>query len=123
MRETMTAEVFERQFGIKPEKAKELMERLQEIVTKEVREVIENADFYMNPMDYYCDEDSVREEYGDDVFEKNGCSDGYPNLYDYKKQTSAEKCFMDFISYHTRYGGHSSAIDACRFMGIGGWRE
>ena len=76
-----------------------------------------------NVTNYYCDEDSVREEYGDDVFEKNGCSDGYPNLYDYKKQTSAEKCFMDFISYHTRYGSHGSAIDACRFMGIGGWRE
>jgi len=115
--EKMTEEEFVKDFGITPKKAKELIIRLREIVNQEVHEVIEHADYYMNPTQY-SDEDWLKERYGDDVLEKDEDSDGYPNLYDFGKQNSAVKTFMDFISYHTSYGGHTSAIRACDLMDL-----
>ena len=87
-----------------------------------MHETIKHADFYMDP-ESYIDEDYLKEEIGEDVLDKDDDDDGYPNLYDFKRQTSAEKCFMDFISFHTKHGGHTSAIEACRLMGMEGWRE
>lgn len=117
----MTTSEFEKQFGLKPEKAKELMELLVRIVNREVKNTIEHADFYMNPMDY-CEEEHLKEWNGEDCFDKDDDSDGYPNLYDFKRQNSAEKVFMEFISLHTRYGGHTSAIEACELMEMEGWK-
>ena len=118
----MTAEEFESYYGMKPEKAKELMEELANIVNREVREAIEHADYYTDPT-AYCDAEYLIEEYGEYALEKDEDSDGYPNLYDYRKKKSAESAFMDFISLHTFHGGHTSAIEACRLMGTEGWRD
>ena len=115
--EKMTEEEFIKDFGITPNKAKELIERLREIVNQEVHEVIEHADYYMNPTQY-CDEDWLKERYGDDVLEKDEDSDGYPNLYDFGEQNSAVMTFMHFISWHTSHGGHTSAIRACDLMDL-----
>lgn len=113
---------FIQKYGISPEKCKELMERVAEIVNQAVSEVIEHADFYIDPLGYE-DEEFLKEEYGEDALEKDENSDGYPNIYDFKKENSAEMLFMNLISYHTHYGGHTSAIEACKLMGIEGWRK
>lgn len=118
----MTKEEFIQYFDITPDKAKELMELLADIVNSEVQEVIAHADYYINPTDY-CDEEFLKQEYGLDVLDKDEDATGYSGLYDFRKHTSAEKCFMDFISYHTKHGGHTSAIRACELMGITGWRD
>ena len=99
---------FERQFGITPAKAKYLMERLADIVNQEVHEVIAHADFYMDPENYGVAAPEKEDE--DD--------DGFTGLYDFRKQNSAVKTFRDFISRNTLHGGHTSAIEACRLMGI-----
>ena len=102
---------------------KELMERVAQIINGEVQEVIEHADYYMNPTDY-CDEEYLKEEFGEDALEKDEDADGYPNLYDYRKGHSAVMLFKDLISCRTYFGGHTSAIEACKLMDIGeGWRE
>lgn len=116
----MTEQEFETRFGITPDKAKELMEELANIVNKEVREVIRHANYYTSPTGY-CDEEFLKEEFGADALEKDDDDDGYPNLYDFRTN-SAEKVFMDFISFHTHYGGHTSAIEACELMGLK-WRD
>jgi len=119
----MTREEFIDQFGITPEKCKEIMERVSEIITGEAQEVIEHADYYIDPL-AYCDKKTLIEEYGEDALEKDEDLDGYPNLYDYRKQNSAVHLFKTLISYRTHYGGHTSAMDACELMGIGkGWKE
>ena len=111
------------QFGITPDKCAELMNRLAAIVDTEVEEVIKHADFYMNPLDY-CNEEQLKEEFGEDWDEKEDeDDDGYINLYSFKKSHSAADTFQRFISYRTRYGGYTSALDACDLMGIKGWRD
>lgn len=106
----MDSEVFKMYFGISPEKAKSLMERVAEIVNREVHEVITHADFYINPEDYDIDcEDLVKED---------SDADGYTCLYDYLDQNSPEKRFMDLISYDTTHGGMGSAVAACKFLGV-----
>lgn len=116
--EKMTEQEFIKCFGLKPNKAKELMERLREIVNREVEEVITHADYYANPTDY-CDEEYLKEQYGEDVLEKEDeDADGYTKLYEFGRQHSAVKTFMDFISWHTYYGGHTSAIRACDLMNL-----
>ena len=116
--EKMTREEFEKHFGLSPEKCKELMERVKEIINNEVHEVIAHADFYMDPVNY-CGEDYLKERYGDDVLDKdNEDDDGYIKLYEYGRQHSAVSTFMNLISWHTTHGGHTSAIRACDLMGL-----
>ena len=114
---------FAEKFGMSPDKCKELMERVAEIINGEVQEVIEHADYYIDPL-AYCSKKQLIEEFGEDALEKDEDADGYPNLYDYRKSHSAVMLFMDLISSHTHYGGHTSAIEACELMDIGeGWRK
>ena len=116
--EKMTEEEFIKDFGITPGKAKELMERLRQIVNYEVEQVIKHADYYIDPVPY-CGEEWLKENIGDDVLEKDDeDDDGYTKLYEFGRQHSAVSTFMDFISLHTRYGDHGSAIRACDLMGI-----
>lgn len=106
----MTSEEFLSQFGMKPERAKEILEELRHIVNSEVHEVIAHADFYIDPEAYGYDGELTKEDEDDD---------GYTCLYDYGKQSGgAVKAFMDLISFHTSHGGHTSAIRACELMGI-----
>lgn len=100
---------FERRFGMPPERAKEILEELRHIVNAEVCEVIAHADFYINPSAYGYEEEIEKEDENDD---------GYTCLYDFGRSTSAVAAFMKLISFHTPYGGHTSAIEACRLMGI-----
>ena len=110
-------------FGITPQRCKEVMERVAYIINSEVQEVIEHADYYIDPL-AYCSKENLEEEFGKDALEKGDDADGYSNLYDYRKSHSAEMLFMDLISWDTHYGGHTSAIEACKIMDIGeGWRE
>lgn len=111
----MTEMKFKEYYGMTPAKAKELMEELKHIVNREVEMVISHADFYMNPLDY-CDKETLEEDYG--PLEKGDDDDGYTCLYDFGKQHSAVSTFMDFISLHTRHGGHTSAIEACDLMDL-----
>lgn len=113
----MTEQEFINDFGITPGKAKELMERLCQIVNAEVKEVIRHADYYINPFDY-CEAEDLEEIYGEDALEKDDDDDGYTNLYEFGHQHSAVSTFMDFISFHTKHGGHTSAINACDLMGL-----
>lgn len=121
----MTAEEFEIYYGMKPERAKELMFSLARFIDAEVKETIEHADYYMNPLDY-VDEDALKAKYGADCLEKySDEDDGYSRLYDYKKDNSPESVFMNFISRLTLHGGYGSACAACELMGIreDGWTE
>ena len=111
----MTEEEFVNKFGIKPERCKQIMESIRQLVNSEVREAIEHSDYYINPTDY-CSEEFLEEHYG--KLEKDDDSDGYKMLYDFGKEHSAVETFMDVISLHTRYGGHCSAISACSLMGL-----
>lgn len=111
----MTREEFIEYFGLTPEKAKELMVLLRQIVNREVETVIAHADFYMNPLDY-CDKDYLEERYG--TLEKDDDEDGYTQLYDFGKEHSVVETFMKFISLHTRHGGYTSAIEACNLMNL-----
>ena len=116
--EKMTEEEFIKDFGITPGMAKELMERLRILINVEVRNAIAHADYYINPTDY-CDAEWLKERYGEDVLEKDDDDDdGYVDLYEYGREHGAVETFMDFISWHTSYGGHPSAIRACDLMGI-----
>lgn len=112
----MTREEFTEKFGMTPEKCREIMETVARIINWEAAEIIEHADYYMDPTSY-VDEDDLKEEYGPDALEKDDDADGYPNLYDFRKGNSPEKLFMDLISLHTHYGGHTTAIEACKLMG------
>lgn len=106
----MTREEFTSQFGMEPERAKEILEELRYIVNREVHEVIAHADFYIDPEAYGYDGELMKEDEDDD---------GYTCLYDYGRQSGgAVKAFMDLISFHTSHGGHTSAIRACELMGI-----
>lgn len=119
----MTRHDFIEKFGITPEKCKEIMVRFTEIVNAEAEEIIEHADYYIDPTSY-CDEEYLKEEYGEDALDKYDDSDGYPNLYDYKKMNSPESLFKELISYHTSYGGMGTAMAACSLIGLGeGWNE
>lgn len=109
------SEMFEDHFGMSPEKARQILESLRRIVNSEVHNVIENADFYIDPLGY-ADQDSLEERYG--KLEKDDDADGYACLYDYGKQNSAISAFMDIISSHTYYGGYTSATEACNLMGL-----
>lgn len=111
----MSREEFMLYFGITPEKAKELMILLRQIVNREVEMVISHADYYMNPTDY-CDKEWLEEKYG--TLEKDDDADGYTQLYEFGEEHSAVSTFMDFISFHTRHGGHTSAIEACNLMDL-----
>ena len=114
---------FTERFGISPQKCKEVMEQVANIINSEVQEVIEHADYYIDPL-AYCSKEHLEEEFGEDALEKDDDADGYPNLYDYRKSHSAEMLFKHLISWHTHYGGHTTAIEACKLMDIGeGWRE
>lgn len=106
----MTREEFKKQFGMEPEKAKEILEELKNIVNREVHETIAHADFYIDPESYGYEGELIKEDEDDD---------GYTCLYDYGKQSGgAVMAFMDLISFHTPYGGQTSAIRACELMGI-----
>ena len=105
----MTDEVFRLQFGLPPEKAKRLMQRVVEIVNREVHNVIENANYYIEPREY---------GYGGELYKDDEDADGYTCLYDYEEQESPESRFMELISYDTFFGGHGSACEACKFLGI-----
>lgn len=109
----MTREEFIDHFGMTPEKAKELMERLRELINREVYETIAHADYYINPRAYGYEGPLEKEDFDDD---------GFVCMYEYGRFNSAEKTFMDFISWHSRHGGHTSAIRACELMGID-WEE
>lgn len=109
----MTREEFIEYFGMTPEKAKYILTKFRQMVNAEVYEVIEHADFYMDPENYGVDEDI----HGMPL-EKDEDSDGYTCLYEYGVQHSAEYVFMRLISGDTRYGGHTSAIRACELMGL-----
>lgn len=109
----MTKREFIKYYGMTPERAKELMTKLRHIVNWEVHQVIAHADYYIDPWNYGF-EGKIEKEDEDD--------DGYTCLYDFGAQNSAEKTFTDFISFHTRHGGHTSAIRACELMGLS-WDE
>lgn len=120
----MTKEEFEEYFGLTPEKCKELMEALAKIVNEEVREAIAHADYYMNPLDY-CDEDDLKETYGEKCLEKEDeDDDGYVGLYDFKRRgSSAAYAFQRFVSNRTSHAGYGSATAACKLMELEGWRR
>lgn len=118
----MTEIEFTHKFGVNPEKCKEIMEDVAQLVNAEVEEVIKHLDYYMCPMDY-CDKEYLIEQYGEDAFEKDEDDDGYPNLYNFKRQNSAESIFQRIMSRHTFFGGYTSAIEACELMKLEGWKE
>lgn len=105
----MTTEEFKTCFGMAPERAKEILEELRHIVNAEVHETIAHADYYIDPRPYGYEGELEKEDTDDD---------GYTCLYDFGKSTSAVVAFMKLISFHTPYGGHTSAIRACELMGI-----
>lgn len=116
--EKMTVNEFVKDFGITPAKAKDLMERLRQIVNYEVKQVIKQADYYIDPVPY-ADEEWLKKHFGSDVLEKdNEYDDGYTKLYEFGRRNSAVSVFMNFISWHTAHGGHTDAIRACELMGI-----
>lgn len=117
----MTREEFQNQFGLSPEKCKELMETVANLVTYEVQEAIAHADFYINPLDY-CDKKTLKELYGEDCFDKDEDEDGYIGLYDFKVSNTAARTFQNLISNHTYYGGYTSAIEAIDLMDLH-WRD
>lgn len=106
----MTRDEFKAHYGMEPERAKEILEELRHIVNREVHDVIAHADYFINPEEYGYNGDLTKEDEDDD---------GYTCLYDYGSQCGgAVKAFMDLISFHTPYGGQTSAIRACELMGI-----
>lgn len=106
----MTREEFVSCYGMAPERAKEILEELRIIVNQEVHEVIAHADYYIDPRSYGYEGELEKEDDDDD---------GYTCLYDFGNLSGgAVKAFMRLISFHTRCGGHTSAIEACRLMGI-----
>lgn len=109
----MTRDEFFRYYGMTPTRAKQIMERFRELVNDEVHDTIAHADFYIDPRPYGYEGELAKEDEDDD---------GYVSLYEYGEQNSAVKTFMDLISWHGTHGGHTSAIEACRLMGIE-WRR
>lgn len=106
----MTREEFTEYYGMTPDRAREILEELRCIVNQEVHETIAHADFYIDPRSYGYEGDLEKEEADDD---------GYTCLYDFGNQSGgAVKAFMLLISFHTTHGGHTSAIEACRLMGV-----
>lgn len=106
----MTQEEFKAYFGMTPERAKQILEGLRRIVNQEVHEVIAHADYYIDPVPYGYDGKLEKEDEDDD---------GYTCLYDFGDLSGGSvKAFMQLISFHTTHGGHTSAIEACRLMGI-----
>lgn len=100
---------FIQQFGMTPDRAKEILEELRHIVNAEVHEVIAHADYYIDPAAY---------GYEGKLEKEDEDHDGYTCLYDFGERVSAVSAFMKLISFHTPYGGHTSAIEACSLMGI-----
>ena len=116
--EKMSEEEFIKDFGLSPDRCRDLMERVRQIINTEVHEVIAHADYYVDPVNY-CGEEFLKEQYGEDVFEKdNEDDDGYTKLYEYGRQSGAVSLFMSLISWHTTHGGHTSAIRACDLMDL-----
>ena len=110
----MTREEFATYYGMTPERAKQILEELRHIVNQEVHETIAHADYYIDPRPYGYEGELEKEDDDDD---------GYTCLYDFGNLSGgAVKAFMRLISFHTTHGGHTSAIEACRLMGIK-WEE
>lgn len=106
----MTKEEFTAYYGMTPERAKQILEELRHIVNQEVHEVIANADYFIDPEPYGYKGELQKEDEDDD---------GYTCLYDFGNLAGGSvKAFMRLISFHTRHGGQTSAIEACRLMGI-----
>ena len=106
----MNEEEFKAYFGMSPERAKQILTELRHIVNQEVHEVIAHADYYMDPRAYGYEGELEKEDCDDD---------GYTCLYDFGSQSGgAVRAFMRLISFHTTHGGHTSAIEACRLMGV-----
>lgn len=114
--EKMTEEEFVKCFGLSSETAKEILERFRELVNQYVHETIKQADYYIDPF-YYCDKEYL-EHHLECEIEKDEDDDGYACLFEYGREHSAVETFMDLISWHTSYGGHTSAIRACDLMGL-----
>ena len=113
----MTEEQFEEYFGIKPVRAKQILQRFRQMVNEEVHAVIAHADFYIDP-EPYCDRDYLEEQMGQPLEKADADDDGYTCLYEYGRGNGAVKTFMELISCHTRHGGHTSAIEACKLMDL-----
>ena len=114
--EKMTEEEFVKCFGLSSERAKEILERFRKLVNQYVHETIKQADYYIDPF-YYCDKEYL-EYHLECEIEKDEDDDGYACLYEYGREHSAVETFMNLISWHTSYGGHTSAIRACDLMGL-----
>ena len=114
--EKMTEEEFVKCFGLSSERAKEILERFRKLVNQYVHETIEHADYYIDPFNY-CDKEYL-EYHLECEIEKDEDDDGYACLYEYGREHSAVETFMNLISWHTSYGGHTSAIRACDLMGL-----
>lgn len=112
---------FQEKFGMSPERCKQIMIDVMHLINWEAEEIIRHLDYYENPTNY-CEPESLAEKYGPHALEKDDDDDGYPNLYDYSKDHSAVELFQQIISIHTRYGGHTSAMEACNLMGLD-WEE
>ena len=108
----MTNEEFIKQFGMTPEKAKNIMEMIKRFVNVEVKTAIANADYYMNPRAFGYEGPL---KWGSENESENG---GYSFLYEFSEQNSPESVFMSIISIDTYYGGMTSAMEACKLMGI-----
>lgn len=113
----MTEEQFEQYFGMKPERAKQILQRFRQMVNAEVHETIAHADYYMDPTNY-CEKEWLEERIGQPLEKENDDDDGYTCLYEYGRDNGAVKTFMDLISCHTTHGGHTSAMAACNLMGL-----
>lgn len=101
-------------FGMTAEAIRRVMKNHKREVNKEAREVIENLDFYKNPLDY-VDADQLPEGWD----EKYDEADGYPELYNYAKDlfgNDGAKVFKDLISWGTPYGGMGSACEALQLI-------
>lgn len=106
----MSKEEFTAYYGMTPERAKQILEELRHIVNQEVHEVIAHADYYIDPRPYGYEGELEKEDEDDD---------GYTCLYDFGNLSGgAVKAFMQLISFHTTHGGHTSAIESCKLMGI-----
>ena len=106
----MSKEEFTAYYGMAPERAKQILEELRHIVNQEVHEVIAHADYFIDPVPYGYEGELEKEDEDDD---------GYTCLYDFGNLSGgAVKAFMRLISFHTTHGGPTSAMEACRLMGI-----
>ena len=77
----MTREEFVSNYGIAPERAKQILEELRHIVNQEVRETIAHADYYIDPRSY---------GYEGELEKKDVDDDGYTCLYDFGNLSGGE---------------------------------